>query len=306
MSTITHAPETLPSIEKLTSAARPPLRRIVVATTGDETCRAALVAAHAIASRHGAHVSVVSVFQPRIAYPAPQDPAANADICASDHEPARRQLAAVRRQLAALAVDTSNWSLAFVAGHPASNIVRIAASDHADLVVIGMGRENAGERGLGDRGSMATAAAVHCPLLAVAPGAAEEVRDVLVAVGRDDTALNAVRTAQLLWPAPDRLYLVYVSALDEQDANDVLQHQRRGIEEALTTWTPARVEARVMLGDPIDQLLSFTQEHEVDLVVGGLHGRSFDERAVMRNTALWLMAVGDRSVLLVPSSGAIP
>jgi len=286
--------------------ARSAIRRIVVATTGDETCRAALRAAHTIAERHGAHVSVVSVFQPRIPYPAPRNAETNAVICNSDRDPARRQLSAIRHQIASLGVETGTWSLTFVAGHPASKIIRIADSDRADLVVIGMGRENAAERGLGDRGSMAIAAAVRCPLLAVAPASAESVHTVLVAVGRDDTALQALRRAQLLWPAPDRLFLVYVSAPGEHDADDWLQHQRHVLESSLTAWIPAKVEAWVLRGDPIDQLLSFAQEQEVDLVVGGLHGHSFDERAVMRNTVLWLMAIGDRSVLLVPSGGTPP
>ena len=69
---------------------------------------------------------------------------------------------------------------------------------------------------------------------------------------------------------------------------------------ALTTWASAKVETWVTRGDAIDQLLSFAQEHEVDLIVGGLHGRTFHERAIMHNAALWLMAVGDRTVLLVP------
>jgi len=84
------------------------------------------------------------------------------------------------------------------------------------------------------------------------------------------------------------------------NADRSIQRQIAAIRNSLTKWRPARVETWLLNGDPIDQLLTFSREHLVDLVVGGMHGHSFAERAIMRNAALWLMALGDRSVLLVP------
>lgn len=300
MTTTAFTPAVTPSgAPNVSTAAATRIRRIVVATAGDPTCQAALRAAHDIAEHHAAHVTVVSVFQPRYPYPACED-RDHPVISPSDRDPARRQLATVRQQLAQPGLGADAWSLAFVAGQPAHNITRLAKEEHADLVVIGLGRENAAERGLGDRGSMAIAANVHGPLLAVSPGYGGETRDVMVAIGSDASAADAVRTAQLLFPAPERLYLVHVDEPTSRVPEATTKHNLDAVRGALDAWSSAKVETWITKGEAIDQLLSFAQEHEVDLVVGGLHGHTFHERAIMHNAALWLMAIGDRSVLLVP------
>lgn len=301
MTTTTFTPAATPSgAPNVSGGAAARIRRIVVATGGDPTCQAALRAAHDIATRHGAHVTVVSVFQPRYPYPTPSADREHPVISPSDRDPARRQLAAVRQQLALPGLGAEQWSLAFVAGQPAYNITRLAKDEHADLVIIGLGRENAAERGLGDRGSMATAANVQGPLLAVSSSYGGETRDVMVAVGSDTSAAGAVQVAQEAFPAPERLYLVHVDDPTSRVREATTRRNLDAVRGALTSWGTARVETWVTRGEAIDQLLSFAQEHEVDLVVGGLHGRTFHERAIMHNAALWLMAIGDRSVLLVP------
>lgn len=296
-STSTSGPSVAPG---LSAGAPVHIGRIVVATGGDPTCRAALRAAHDIAARHDAHVTVVSVFQPRYPYAAPRTNRDRPVISLSDRDPARHQLAAVRQQLTISGLDAEQWSLAFVAGQPAYNITRLAREEHADLVIIGLGRENPAERGMGDRGSMAIAANVHSPLLAVSPGFSGETRDVMVAAGSDTSAASAVQVAQALFPAPQRLYIVHVDEPNYRLPDATTRRNLDAVRGALTTWASAKVETWVTRGDAIDQLLSFAQEHEVDLIVGGLHGRTFHERAIMHNAALWLMAVGDRTVLLVP------
>lgn len=301
MTTTTFTPAVSPSgAPYVSSGAAVRLRRVVVATAGDPSCQAALRAAHDIAERQGAHVTVVSVFQPRYPYPAPRADRDHPAISPSDRDPARRQLAAVRQQLALPGLGAAQWSLAFLAGQPAYNVTRLARDEHADLVIIGLGRENAAERGLGDRGSMAIAANVQGPLLAVSPNHGGETRDVMVAVGSDASAAAAVQVAQALFPAPERLYLVHVDEPTSRVPEATTRRNLDAVRGSLTSWGTAKVETWVTRGEAIDQLLSFAQEHEVDLVVGGLHGRTFHERAIMHNAALWLMAIGDRSVLLVP------
>jgi nucleotide-binding universal stress UspA family protein len=283
--------------------AAPAVRRLVVATAGIASSRGALIAAHAIASRHDSHVSVVSVFQPRIPYPAARE-GEFPHIPSSDRDPARHQLSAVRQQISTLGVDSERWSLSFVAGQPAHNINQLARAQGADLLVIGLGRENAAERGLGDRGSMAIAGGVHCPLLAVAPTCPGVFQDVLIAVGADDSALTAFRLAQALLPAPRRLHLVHVAEPHAGAAEAATQRRIDELLASLTSWESAIVECWSLNGELIDQLLDFARAHGIDLVIGGLHGGTFAERAIMRNAALWLMALGDRSVLLVPAGGA--
>lgn len=305
-SSATTAPSTLTPPTSLTagvgvgaSDALPVLRRIVLATTGSPTCRGVLLAGHELASRHGAHVSVVSVFHPRVPYPTPVDGRLNPAIPPSDRHSASVQLAAVRQQLAGLGVPTHDWSLSFVAGHVGFRITELARSDNADLVVIGLGRPNVNERGLGDRGGMLIAASVRSSLLAVAPEFDGRPRHVVIAVGNDDSPVYASRFAAYALPMPERVTLVHV-AEPASHGDGRIEQQFRTVRRALSDWAGARLETRVLVGDPIEQLLGFSRHHDVDLLVGGLHGGSFDERAIMRNAALWVMALGDRSVLLVP------
>lgn len=291
------APGTAPGLATVDGA--PSLRRIVLATTGAPTCRGVLRTGHELATRHGAHVSVVSVFHPRVPYPSPVDGRLNPAIPPSDRHSAGVQLAAVRQQLASLGVPTHDWSLSIVAGHVGYRITELARSDHADLVVIGLGRSNASERGLGDRGGMLIAASVRSPLLAVAPEFDGCPRHVMVAVGRDESPVYASRFAACSLPTPERVTLVHV-AEPSMYGDGRIEQQFRRVRRALADWAGARLETRVLVGDPIEELLAFSRRHDADLLVGGLHGGSFDERAIMRNAVLWVMALGDRSVLLVP------
>ena len=277
----------------------PVLERIVLATTGSPTCRGVLLAGHELAARHGAHVSVVSVFHPRVPYPTPVDGRLNPAIPPSDRHSASVQLAAVRQQLAGLGVPTHDWSLSFVAGHVGYRITELARSDRADLVVIGLGRSNVSERGLGDRGGMLIAASVRSSLLAVAPEFDGRPRHVAIAVGKDESPVYASRFAAYALPMPERITLVHV-AEPASHGDGRIEQQFRTVRRALSEWAGARLETQVLVGDPIEQLLAFSRRHDVDLLVGGLHGGSFDERAIMRNAVLWVMALGDRSVLLVP------
>jgi nucleotide-binding universal stress UspA family protein len=298
---MTLAPHTAPGPAPALGVSEPVpvLGRIVLATTGAPTCRGVMLAGRELAARHGAHVSVVSVFHPRVPYPTPVHGRLNPTTPPSDRHSASLQLTSVRQQLAGLGVPTHDWALSFVAGHVGYRITELARSDHADLVVIGLGRSNASERGLGDRGGMLIAASVRAPLLAVAPAFDGHPRHVVIAVGKDDSPVHASRFAAYALPVPDRVTLVHVAEpASHGDAR--IEQQFRTVRRALGEWAGARLETQVLVGDPIEQLLAYSRHHDADLLVGGLHGGSFDERAIMRNSVLWVMALGDRSVLLVP------
>lgn len=277
-----------------------PLRRIVVATTGSPSCTGALVTAQALAVLHRAHVTVASVFHPRVPYPSPAAASARPAIARSDHVEAGQQLVAVRHQVAALGSSTGQWSLEFVAGQAGHRINEIARTDQADLLVIGLGRENPGERGLGDRGGMAIAASTRIPVLAADPSFRGRARHVLLAVGHDDSALQAVRLAERVLPPPERVSLVHVSAHGDSEAAREIGVRFGAIHRALGSWGGTEIDRWVLTGDPIEQVLVFAAERNVDLVLGGLHGESFAERSIIRNMVLWLIGIGTRSVFLVP------
>lgn len=278
-----------------------PLRCILLAAGGTPSCEGAVKTAARLAERHAARVSVVSVFHPRIPYPTPPGRHAPPSISQSDRLGADRQLTEVRRLLAAAGPVSERWSLSFVAGHIAQRVRERAAADHADLVVIGMGREHVTERRLGDRAAMAIAASVRAPLLAAAPGFAGAPQRLLLAVGGDAATLAAARTAARVLPAPERVFLVHVVPEHGHADDPAIAEQIAAVRRELAPWTTSTVIASVLVGEPIERLLDFSREHGADLIVGGLHGSTYDERAIIRNVALWLMAEGECSVLLVPT-----
>jgi nucleotide-binding universal stress UspA family protein len=146
---------------------------------------------------------------------------------------------------------------------------------------------------------MLIAASVRSSLLAAAPDFDGRPRHVVIGVGNDESPVYAARFAAYALPVPDRVTLVHV-AEPRLHGDGRIEQQFRMVRRALAEWAGARIETRVLVGDPIEGLLAFSRQHDADLLVGGLHGGSFDERAIMRNAALWVMALGDRSVLLVP------
>lgn len=275
----------------------PTLQRMILATGGASSCRGALRTAFTLAARHEAHVSVISVFHPRIPYPSSATGSSHWMIPPSERPQARAQLARVREQLASVGPATEKWELSFAAGNVAVNVTAAARADDADLVIIGLGRPNPAERGLGDRGSMAIGACIRSPLLAAAPDFDGTPRHILIAIGRDRSVVQAAAMTRLLFPSPDRVSLVHITepAYDESGIASRFEEVR----EVLSDWG-GRVDAWTLTGNPIDELLAFARDRGVDLVVGGLHGDSFDERAIIRNAVMWMMGVGERSVLLVP------
>jgi nucleotide-binding universal stress UspA family protein len=278
-----------------------PLRRILLAAGGTASCESAVRTTAALAAMHGSRVSVVSVFHPRIPYPAVPGRHAPPSISQSDRLGADRQLAEVQRMLSAAGHASEVWSLTLVAGHIAQRVRESAAADHADLVVIGMGREHVTDRRLGDRAAMAIAASVRAPLLAAAPGFIGAPKRLLIAVGSDTATIDAARSVARMLPAPERVFLVHVVPEHAYADDPAVAEQLAAVRHELARWTTSTVIASVLVGDPIERVLAFSREHGVDLIVGGLHGNTYDERAIIRNVALWLMADGECSVLLVPS-----
>jgi nucleotide-binding universal stress UspA family protein len=102
-------------------------------------------------------------------------------------------------------------------------------------------------------------------------------------------------------PAPERVYLVHVVSEHAHTDDPAVAEQIDTVRRALAPWATSTIVASVLVGDPIERILAFSREHGADLIVGGLHGSTYDERAIIRNVALWLMAEGESSVLLVPS-----
>lgn len=299
--------DALVELPKLAPPVAPP-RRIMLATTGTATSASAARTAAALAARHGATVSVVSVFRPRVGYPSVDKDGAPPPILPSDRAAADAQLDAVAGQIASLARKDGEWAVQLVVGHIGPQVARAAAAWHADLVVMGNGRPIACDRPLGDRGAVAIAACADSPLLAVSVGFDGAPHRVMFAIGRDSCSVRAVHTAVAMFPEPDAVLLAHVRLHpagegtdgDHDDEARVVAERIAEVRAALSPWHAAKVDVVMLGGDPVQTLLALARRREVDLIVGGLHGASYEERAHARNITLRLLAEAETSVLLLP------
>ncbi len=290
------------------------IRRILLASGGTPDTKDVALTAFELARRHGAAVDVVTVFQPRVAYPRLPGDHISPGITPSDRHAADAQMAAVRRQVESVGASMDDCTITQEAGHIGRSIADRAVADDAGLVVMGNGRPTAADRHLGDRSAIAIAACLDRPLLAVASHFTGRPRRVMFAVGLDSATNSAGTFATLLFPEPDVACLAHVvpgpcamgiataDAMPDATNKEIIQLD--ALQQALTAWPHARVETRMLTGDPVQCLLTLARDEHVDLIVGGLHGTTYNERQLMRNTALHLLAGAECSVLLVPVQSA--
>lgn len=281
------------------STLRPRLQRIVLATAGESNARGALRVASLLARRHAAIVSVVSVFQPPIPYPLLPGEKLRAE--SPQRFAMSMQISRVRQQLATLDESDVPWPITAEVGECARSIVHEAERRRADLILLGIGREAAGDRDLGDRALLEVALCSQHPLLAVAPAVDTLPERVLLAVGRDGELMRLARLAAAVAAEGATVHLVHVREpgdtsteirdRDRMTAHAAAELQRIGM----------RAESHVLDGgDAARALLEYARAAEIELIVGGLHGAGLAARSVVRNAAMHLAAQAPCSVLLVP------
>lgn len=283
-------------------------RQLLLASAGRAVSDDATRTAAALARRLGLSVRVVSVFTPPVAYPREDSERRPPAVLPSDRTAADAQLAAVRDRLAEVA-RAASWPVELAVGDVGLRVAEAARAARADLVVIGAGRARATERALGDRAAVGIAANLTAPLLAVAPGFAGTPRTVLVAVGLDAATVRAAALAVALFPAPELVILAHVrpgpslAAGATDDPNEVAA-QIAAVRRTIAPWRAIRTELVILTGDTVQRLMTLARSREADLIVGGLHGATYDERAHIRNAALRLLAESGCSVLLLPAAVA--
>jgi nucleotide-binding universal stress UspA family protein len=287
------------------------MHHILVASAGS-SATAAIDTAHALAKHHGATVDALTVYRPAIPYPSTPTDVHSPAIEASDRPAADQQVADVRRQLVHAGEQCAAWPLTLEVGHPAWCISRTATNTNATLTIIGIGRPDPAERPRGDRTALGVVLRSTIPVLAVAPGFTGSPQRMLIAVGLDAATVAAARFAAALFRPPEVVHLVHVLPAATKtparpqappDEAQVTQHFE-DVRQALGFPASVRVETHTLSGDPAAQLLEFAQGHEIDLIVGGLHGVTSDERVHIRNTALRLLSATECSVLIAPQHDA--
>lgn len=204
----------------------------------------------------------------------------------------------------------------------AAGIRQQADEMRADLIVIGtQGRSRLERFGLGSVAE-ALLRKARCPVLSVAPHAATAppsgplpLQHILCAVDFSPNAMNALPRA-LEWAAAagGRLTALHVAEISpefgeppspefEAYRDHVVNDARRRLADAVRDAAPrVPVEQRIAAGRPAHEIIRFAADHQVDLIVMGVRGRSPLDLAFFGSTTNRVVRQASCPVLSVHSA----
>lgn len=271
---------------------RPPLAptRVLVATRGGLS-DPALGVADAVAARSGGDVRILTVHQPRIPVPTSWQTSREARCEPADRNLAAALLLRVRNQRRAHA-HASRWPVRLEVGDPPRVIAQVAAQEGAQLVMVGLGREQPADRKRGSQTAARLALLANVPILAVAARMRRLPRTALV-VTRTVAEENAVVRAllPLLGNAPT-VRLARAGAPAGTAAPSAAEH--------LAGQSGCTVQRVAITGDVVHDALALADRLDAEVIATATSAGSIAERAIERGAAVPLLSLSRRSVLVVP------
>ena len=237
-----------------------------------------------------------------------------------------------RKRLAQLADDPAHHrgvaaQARFVSGNPLAAIAGEADALDAGLVVLGArGESFLRHTMLGSTAARLLRKSVNRPVLVVKQPPHEDYRSVLVAVDFSPVSLRAIRLARRLAPGADLVLLHAFELLYEgklafagveeavirQYIATGIEARRRQLHElaASAGLAPADYAARVIHGDPAQQIVALEQEYDCDLLVVGKHGTHLAEELLLGSVTKHVLAEAQGDVLVVadprPGEAGLP
>jgi nucleotide-binding universal stress UspA family protein len=209
------------------------------------------------------------------------------------------------------------------AGNPLDAVAAEADALDALLVILGArGESFLRHTLLGTTAERLLRKSVRRPVLVVKQPAHEDYRSVLIAVDFSPASLHAIVTAKRLAPAAD-FVLVHAfelpyeakltfAGVDEQVirrhiANDG-ESRRRRLHDLATAagLAPADYAARVIHGDPSQQIVAMEQEFDCDLIALGKHGTHIAEEMLLGSVTKHVLAESQCDVLVICDPAPAP
>lgn len=198
-------------------------------------------------------------------------------------------------------------------GEPADTIADVARELDARLIVLGIGPHSLRHRILSAGTAGATGRRAPCPVLAVADGALQLPRVVVVATDFSPESIHAAKVALTMLADGALVYLVHawsrveavfpnalLTTLNDRYVASVPAQFAR-MREALGPCDGLTVETLSLEGRPADVVLAVAHAMRADLVVAGTHGRGIVERWLLGSTSSALLRGAECSVLLAPA-----
>lgn len=186
----------------------------------------------------------------------------------------------------------------------------------ADLVVLGARGESFLRYAmLGSTAARLLRKSARRPVLVVKQPPHEDYRSVLVAVDFSPVSIQAIRTAKLLAPAADLVLLhafelpyegrLTFAGVDEQlirkyvTTGSEIRRKRLLDFAAAAGLAPLDYSARVIHGDPAQQIIAQEQEVDCDLIVVGKHGSRIAEELLLGSVTKHVLAEAQGDVLVI-------
>jgi nucleotide-binding universal stress UspA family protein len=305
MGTTVQQPKTRASTRSFEMAQRAKAAPLLVATDASEAADAALRAAHAIAEHTGQQVLVVAVHVP-VPMAVPEVVVAESPGMEAERRGYLRSQ--VRDQMERVGLD-KEWPLEVATGNPAAIITTLAGNVGASLVIMGLGEHGLFERLLEDETVLKVLRLGTVPVLAVAPGFAALPVNVLAAMDFSASSARAVSLAADLMSPDGLLTLAHVLAPDLDAGNWLTSNSayHGTVGRAFDLLTAdlgrrrvARIERKVLAGDPRKALSDYSKRILPDLIVAGSHGYGFLSRLLLGSVSQHLVRTAHCSLLIAP------
>lgn len=273
------------------------MKRIIFATDLTARCDRAAARAVALSRQWGAELWVVSALESRI------------DDGMEENRPAAlaRAEAKAREQ-----VHDQDARILVLAGVAEENLSRAVGETKADLVVTGPPTRRWFSESILGGAIAALMRHSRVPVLVVKKPGDRPYKRVVAALDLSDASRTTIGAAQRLFAEGATLMVFHaVSTPFRLFAGDVVAYEtgvREGVtgelRDALRAWAvPSAHDIPVVVeyGDPAARISAMVDEHQVDLVVSGTHGRTGFLNVVLGSVAEQIVQSADCDVLIVPA-----
>lgn len=202
------------------------------------------------------------------------------------------------------------WPFAIHVGDRVNEIVNHARDHAASFIVLGLGSHGVLARLLHRETALRVIRTAPMPVLAVPSDAVELPRSALVAIDFTTSSEAAARTALDVLGEHGTLYFAHVTPRivipqgdsrpwGEPAAADVLG-RLEAVVRRLAIPSDVQVEFVSLHGEPADELLAFAEQHRIDMIATGAHGRSTIGRLVLGSVSTKVVRSAHCAVLVAP------
>jgi nucleotide-binding universal stress UspA family protein len=279
------------------------LHRVLAAVDFSDAARAAFDRALAVSREHDAELTVVH------AVPAAEP--------FKWYGRERRDLIGELRASADVAGVRFNFSVQ--SGDPAGVILLHANARRADLIVLGTGAQSALDRlRFGSVAETvarrATQPVLVVPAASTVSAAGAPLKQIVVAVDLSEGSRAAVERALSMADADTRVTVLHVipraglastqrdmyHRMDREYHSHLARDAWKGIAAIVPAGTSSRIHARVVVGDPAEEISRVAREVGADVVLVGVTPRSAIGRLLVGSTAGRLIRTSGVPVLAMP------